>query len=290
MDKKTVEEIRETLQANQQALKDQIHQHTGQRIIDNLSQKKHQDRQDGLHNLPFHRLSDAEIGELRREVQRLAAALRTRLALRLKRAKNGNLDVKSTLRANLRYGNVPLELKHRDHAQKPKIVIICDISTSMRHVSELMLSLIYAVQDQISKTDSFAFIDHLEYISPEFHGHQAHEAVNKVLERMPSGHYNTNLGHCLETFQSDYMNKVDYRSTLIMVGDARNNYNDPRLDIFHTLARRSRSTIWLNPEAVPLWGTGDSDMLKYASRCDKVYQVSNLAQLAAAIDQLLVGG
>ena len=105
---------------------------------------------------------------LRQEVRRLAAALRTRLALRLKRARSGQLDLKATMRANLKHGSVPIELRHRDHTKKPKLVVICDISTSMRYCSELMLSLIYAIQDQISKTHAFTFIDHLEYVSPHF--------------------------------------------------------------------------------------------------------------------------
>jgi uncharacterized protein with von Willebrand factor type A (vWA) domain len=81
---------------------------------------------------------------------------------------------------------------------------------------------------------------------------------------------------------------LDPHSTFIVVGDGRNNYNDPHLETFRTLARRSRATIWLNPETVSLWGTGDSDMLKYAAYCSRAFQVSNLGQLALAIDHLLL--
>ena len=89
--------------------------------------------------------------------------------------------------------------------------------------------------------------------------------------------------------EHDYLNVVDRRSTFIVVGDGRNNYNDPRLDLFKRLAHRSRSMIWLNPEAAPLWGTGDSDMLKYAPLCTRTFQVSNMSQLSAAIDHFLTG-
>jgi hypothetical protein len=84
------------------------------------------------------------------------------------------------------------------------------------------------------------------------------------------------------------MDTIDSRTTLILVGDGRNNYNNPRLDIFDRLASRSRRAIWLNPEPPALWGSGDSDMLSYAPRCDAILTVNNLAQLAAAIDQLLI--
>ncbi|MCL4560345.1 MAG: VWA domain-containing protein [Chloroflexi bacterium] len=288
MNRGRLDQLRKMLQANQQAMQGQLYQHAGQKIVENMARNSPGDPLDDLYNQPFQNLSEEEMKQLRREVQRLAAALRTRMALRLKHAKNGQLDVKGTLRANLKYGSVPLELKHRNRMLKPQIVVLCDISTSMRHLSELMLTLLSAIQDQISKTNAFAYIDHLEYISPDFAGQHSQEAVAEVLGRMPSGYYNTDLGRSLVTLLHDYPDKLDYRSTLIVVGDGRNNFNDPHLESFRTIARRSRSTIWLNPEAVPMWGTGDSDMLKYAPMCDKAFQVSNLVQLSAAIDQLFL--
>jgi uncharacterized protein with von Willebrand factor type A (vWA) domain len=225
--------------------------------------------------------------KLRKEVRRLAAALRTRVALRQKRAKTGQLDAKATIRANLKHGSVPIEIRHRDRKLKPRLVVICDVSTSMRHCSELMLSLIHALQDQISKTFAFAFIDHLEFITPDL-ADRDETAVAQVLERMPSGYYNTDLGTSLDLLSRGLPGHADRHTTFIVVGDGRNNYNDPRLDIFRELARRSHRMIWLNPEAPMLWGTGDSDMLQYAPLCDVILQVNTLAELAAAVDKLLV--
>jgi hypothetical protein len=242
---------------------------------------------DGLMNRPFNSLSDRDMERLRKEVQRIAAALRTRIALRQKRAKSGQLDAKATIRANLKHGSVPIEIHHKQRTLKPKLVVICDVSTSMRYCSELMLSLLFALQDQISKTYAFAFIDHLEYITPDFEGKESQEAVHSVLARMPSGYYNTDLGYSLENFSQDHLDTVDGRTTFLLLGDGRNNYNDPRLDVFKTLARRSRRMIWINPEAPTLWGTGDSDMLKYAPECSVVLKANTLAELTAAVDKLL---
>jgi uncharacterized protein len=287
MDKERVEQMRQLLQANQAALEDQLRQYAGQRIAENMSEQPRDNGADNLLDRPFSSLSDRDMDRLRKEVQRLAAVLRTRVALRQKRAKSGQLDAKSTLRANLKHGNVPIEIKHREHNLKPKLVVICDVSTSMRSCSELMLSLIYAMQDQITKTHAFAFIDHLEYISPDLAGRDPKEAVTQVLERMPSGYYNTDFGGCLEDFDQEYMGTVDSRTTFLVVGDGRNNYNDPRLDLFTTVARRSRRMIWINPEGPALWGTGDSDMLKYAPNCNVVLQANTLSELIAAVDKLL---
>jgi uncharacterized protein with von Willebrand factor type A (vWA) domain len=179
-----------------------------------------------------------------------------------------------------------MEIKHRDRVRKPRIVVICDISTSMRFCSELMLSFLYALQGQVRKTYAFAFIDHLESISEDFHGSNADQAIASVLWRMPSGHYNTDLGWSLQNFNDDFMDTLNGQTTLLIVGDGRNNYNDPRLDIFSVMSRRAARTIWLNPEPAHLWH-GDSDMPKYAPLCNNVLKAGNLNELVSAVDQLL---
>jgi uncharacterized protein with von Willebrand factor type A (vWA) domain len=288
MSRERIQEIRGMIQQNMQGMREQMDQFAGERIAENLSERPRGENIDNLMNRPFEALSDADKQLLQREVKRLAAALRTRIALRQKRAKNGQMDPKATIRANLKYHGVPMEIKHKDKVRKPKIVVICDVSTSMRFCSELMLSFLFALQGQVRKTHAFAFIDHLESISEDFSGSNADEAIQSVLWRMPSGHYNTDLGWSLNDFQSEYMDTLNSGTTLLIVGDGRNNYNDPRVDIFSTMSRRSTRTIWLNPEPPHLWH-GDSDMAKYAPLCSDVLKVSNLRELAAAVDTLMVG-
>jgi uncharacterized protein with von Willebrand factor type A (vWA) domain len=287
MQRERLEQMRRTLEVNFQGLREQLRQFAGQQIAENLSESSPDESIESLLNRPFSSLSEGDMDRLRQEVRRLAAALRSRVALRQKRAKSGQLDAKATIRANLKHGNVPIEIKYRDRSLKPRLVIICDLSTSMRPCSELMLSLIYAMQDQISKTRAFAFIDHLAYISPDLEGRDPREAVSQVLQRMPPGYYNTDLGRSLQQFAHDYMDTVDSRTTFIVVGDGRNNYNSPEIDLFRQIARRSNRTLWLNPEPPLRWGTGDSDMLQYAPHCDVILQVRTLAELTAAVDRLM---
>lgn len=288
MNRERIEQIRNMVQQNMQGMQNQIEQFAGQRIAENLSEKPHGENIDNLMNRPFQALSDADKKILQREVKRLAAALRTRIALRQKRMKSGQMDPKATIRTNLKYHGVPMEIKHRDKVRKPKIVVICDVSTSMRFCSELMLSFLFALQGQVRKTHAFAFIDHLESISEDFNGANADEAIQSVLWRMPSGHYNTDLGWALDNFNSEYMDTLNSGTTLIIVGDGRNNYNDPRIDIFSTMTRRATRTIWLNPEPPAMWH-GDSDMAKYAPLCSNILKVGNLRELAQAVDELMTG-
>lgn len=287
MSKERMEQMRDLLKGNQQALQEQLSRFAGQKIAENMAEQPPDSGVDDLLDRPFNALSDRDMDKLRREVHRLANRLRSRIALRQKRAKSGQLDAKATIRNSLRHGGVPFEIKHRDHRLKPKLVVICDISTSMRHCSELMLSLVYALQDLVTKAHAFAFIDHLEYITPDFVGREAKDAIQQVLVRMPPGYYSTDLGYALEGFAHDFLDTIDARTTLIMVGDGRNNYNNPHLDLFQTMARRARRTIWINPEAPMMWGSGDSDMLKYAPLCNNVVVAATLNEMTAAIDTLL---
>lgn len=286
MDRQRLEQLRDLIQRNLQGMGEEISQFAGRRLAENLNEKSPPENMDGLVNRPFEGLSDAEKKSLQRELKRLAAALRTRVALRQKRAKTGHLDPKATIRANLKYHGVPMVLRHRGRVLKPKLVVICDVSTSMRFCSELMLGFLFALQGQVRKTRAFAFIDHLESISDEYDGFNADQAVAAVLGRMPRGHYNTDLGWSLNDFNNEYLDTLNGRTTLILVGDGRNNHNDPRLDLFGLMADRAVRTIWLNPEPPQLWH-GDSDMPVYAPLCDKVLQVSNLRELAFAVDQML---
>jgi hypothetical protein len=264
-----------------------VDDYVGQQIAENMAQEyEKRPPLDDLMNRPFETLTERERDELRRQVGRLAAQLRSRAALRQKRGKEGTLDPKATLRANLQYGSVPIKMKFRHKQLKPKLVLIADVSTSMRPVAEFMVRLMYELSDQISRARSFAFINHIYDLTHDFEQGRASEVVQDVLERIPPGYYNTDLGAALAEFTHDHFDSVDRRTTVIFLGDGRNNYNDPRLDLVDQIKRRARRVLWFNPEHPLQWRHGDSDMLQYAPLCHAVHRVSNLAELAEAVDRL----
>ncbi|MBN1681037.1 MAG: VWA domain-containing protein [Anaerolineae bacterium] len=289
MDPHTIEQLKEQVAQNQERLQEQIGEYAGQHMRDNrVENAQRQKPINDLMQRPFGSLNQTDMERLRQEVRRLAARLRSRAALRQKRGKQGKLDPKSTIRANLRYNGVPFDVRYRERRLKPKLVTILDVSTSMRPVAEFFLRLLYELQDQIQKTRSFAFIDHLEDVTPDLLTTQIDEAITVVLTKLPSGYYNTDLGYSLRQFETAYLDTVDSRTTVVVLGDGRNNYNDPGLEVLSTINRRARRLIWMNPEHPAQWGTGDSDMLSYAPNCSEVYQVCNLAQLEQAIDRILL--
>ncbi|HEX9371822.1 MAG TPA: VWA domain-containing protein [Roseiflexaceae bacterium] len=272
---------------NQQALGEQVGQEVGANMLRRAAEERRQQKPlDELMDRPFERLRYDEIEDMRGVVMRLASLLRSRAALRQKRGNKGTLDAKSTIRANLRFGGVPMDVRHKRKHLKPKLSVICDLSTSMRPVVSFMLMLVYALQDQLSRTRSYAFVSDLYDISNDFNELRPEQAIEAVLERIRPGYYNTDLGASLSTFARDHMGTVDRRTTVIVLGDGRNNYNDPNLRDFEAIKRRARKVVWFNPENPRQWGTGDSDMPRYVPLCDAVHQVGNLRQLVDAVDSL----
>jgi uncharacterized protein len=289
MSQEALGELREMMEENLQGLSEQISNYVGATLAEQMANQEPQPKPD-LMDVPFSELSQNEVDQIRDEIRRLAARLRSRASLRQKRARNGQLDPRKIMRANMRYGGVPIELKFHTHHVKPRLVLICDVSTSMRYCAEFLLTLIYELQDQVARTSSFIFIDDITDISMVFAEHQPQEAVSQVLMENRPGYYNTDLGNSLNSFRMDHMEHVTGKTTVIILGDGRNNYNDPRLDIAQDMQRRSRRLLWFCPESQSQWGTGDSDMHQYAPLSDGVYKVSNLRELAAAVDQILTDG
>ena len=291
MSQDAINKLMGVVEANREALAEQAAQQVGRQIAEQRANRP----DDTLHgsdlmNKPFQALTEEEADKLRKEVQRLVTQLRSRAALRRKRGNKGKFDSKGTIRANQRYGGVPMELRFRKKKLKPSLVLICDVSTSMRSVAEFMLRLTYELQDQVAKARSFAFNSDMREISVTLSGARAAEAVTQVLYDIPPGYYATDFGNSLNTFFNNWLDAVDGRTTVVILGDARNNYNSPRIDLMKKLQQRARRLVWLNPEYQQNWGTGDSDMWDYAPVCDRVFIVRNLAQLATAVDKLLAGG
>lgn len=287
--------LEETAYENMQTLADQVEQQLERQWLEQMveqQQSAEPNNPDDVMDRPFDELKQQDVEELRQVVQRLATRLRSQVALRLRRSQRGFFDARNTIRSNLRFGGVPMVVQYRHHHLKPRITILCDLSYSMRPVASFTLLLIYALQDQVSRTRSFAFIDDLTDISTYFLDHRPEQAIELVQQHvLPPYSYATDFGTSLSSFMRDFLDCVDHRTTLIVLGDGRNNYREPNVATFEQISQRAHRVIWFNPEHPSMWGqeypdTLNSDMLDYAPLCDAVHHVSNLRQLIAAVDTL----
>ncbi len=237
----------------------------------------------------FYYLSDDEIRKMNEAVTRLAQRLKNVISVRRRRAKRGRFDIKKTLRRNLEYGGVPFRLRFdRRNKEKPQVVVLCDVSDSVRNVSRFMLQFVYALQDLYSRVRSFIFVAEIGEVTEHFRNNDAKDALDIALKGDLINIYaHSNFGYAFRSFFQDHIGAVNKKTTVIVLGDARNNYNLPHDWCLREIKRRAKQLIWLNPESRSTWGFGDSEMERYGTACDLVEECRNLNQLYRVVDRLV---
>lgn len=239
---------------------------------------------------PFGAMTEAELVRLREEVTRLGKRLKQQALLRPRLGRRGRLDAGRTLRRAFGTGGVPFRLVHkRRRVDKPRLVVLCDISDSVRHVSRFMLQLAYTLQELFAKVRSFVFVADLAECTKLFKENEIQRAVDLAYAGSIVNVYaNSNFGRAFATFERRYLEAVTPKTTVIIIGDARNNYNPPEAWALGAVYERARRVVWLNPEPPAAWAFGDSAMRDYEPFCTRLETVGNLAQLAHIVDSLVL--
>lgn len=220
----------------------------------------------------------------------LTRKLAARLARRRRRLRHGRLDFRRTVRRSLATGGVPVEPVFKTpRPHRPEVFLLCDISGSMATFARFTLQFTYAMSTQFSRLRSFAFIDTVDEVTPFFGpGTDFNRALARIASEaqvvLHDGH--SDYGTALAAFLETYGDEVTPRSTVIVTGDARNNYRPPRAETMEVLASRARAVYWLNPEPRSYWDTGDSVMSRYTRWLDGVHEVRTLRQLEAFVEEL----
>jgi uncharacterized protein with von Willebrand factor type A (vWA) domain len=231
----------------------------------------------------------ADLVALRREVQPLARRLASRLAMDHRHGRRGQLDFRRTIRASLSSGGVPMTTYHRPRRPlKTELVVLCDVSESVRSFANFTLLLIYALREQFTKVRAFAFVDELDEVTRFFApGGDVLDAVSRLANEAQvtwlTGR--TDYGRAFELFAQRFPDVVGPRSSLLVLGDARSNYGDLALSVVAELAERARHAYWLNPERRAAWDSGDSRAGEYAAIMPMI-ECRNLAQLGEFVHDL----
>ncbi|HUZ14207.1 MAG TPA: VWA domain-containing protein [Caulobacteraceae bacterium] len=219
-------------------------------------------------------------------VRRMARRLATKYARKRHRAHVGKLDVRRTIRRSMGYGGVPFDIVWKNETiEKPKIVAICDVSRSVAAAAQFLLLFLYSLNEVIDRLDAFAFSDRLVPVGDILDDEQLDAAVALILKRI--GFRPTDYGRALADFAEHQRDKLDRHTTVIILGDGRSNYVNPRLDIMKEIADRARAVIWLNPEPQTYWGQGDSRMNDYRRFCHVAKVCNTLNQLERIVEDVL---
>ncbi len=226
---------------------------------------------------------------IRDEIRRLADILKTKAARRRKKQKRGTIHLHKTVRKNLMHDGVPFVRSYRDKMiRKPEIVLILDMSESVRNASEFLLLFVFSMQEVFQKVRCFIFAGNLVEITDLLRESTFEEVVAEVFSgKVLNIWASSNFGRSFEDFYTNSFDAVTPKSTVIILGDARNNYNPSRADIIWEVRHRSKKTLWLNPESKGSWGFGDSVMWDYVPNVDQAFEVSNIKQLNDFVNQLV---
>jgi len=240
------------------------------------------------------RLRRSKLGNLDRrdqeEMRRLVARIAKRLAAlhsrKPKRRNRGMLDLRRTMRRNYANDGIMFDLEwKRKKIAKPKVMAICDVSGSVAAVARFLLQFLYALHDILNDVRSFAFSGKLIETSEFFKHNDVETAVDHVMNSV--GYMSTDYGKSLEDFREGWLEDVDKRTTIVILGDGRSNNTEPRSDILKELSERSKRLLWLNPEPPPLWGTGDSEIYRYKPYCNLMREVNTLSHLERIVNDLV---
>ena len=241
-------------------------------------------------DVEFMHASRDEMQGLKKALQPLTRKLAARLARKRKHERRGPLDFRSTVRHSLSYGGVPADPRFKyPRPAKPELMVVADISGSVAAFARFTLMLVYAIQGQFSKVRSFVFIDGIDEVTEFFKGTEdISEAIHKVNTEADviwvDGH--SDYGHAFEVFWEKYGRDVGPKTTVLLLGDARNNYHASQSWVIKEMRQKARHVYWLNPEPRSYWNTGDSIVGEYATHTDGVYECRNMRQLESFVEKL----
>ncbi len=273
-------QVSHTLQALEEAAR---------RVADREQKARDPEQQGTVLQKSLATLTPAEVEKMRTVVRRLAERLKARLSRRRRQKRRGQLSVRRTLRRNLRYGGVPVQLMFRSkQPERPEIVVLCDVSESVRNVSRLMLQFVYTLQELYARVRSFVFVSDIGEVTHLFKKTDISAAIDLATAgKVINLSANSNYGHALKMFHTTYLGSITRRTTVMVIGDGRTNYNPPNAWVLGEIKRKCKRLVWLCPEEMHGWGFGDSEMLLYARHCTRVESVRSVDDLARVAAELM---
>ncbi|MEZ5730401.1 MAG: VWA domain-containing protein [Burkholderiaceae bacterium] len=232
-------------------------------------------------------LDRRDLERMKTLIARMARRLAVRHSRRLHRRHRGNIDLRGTLRANAGHDGVPFDIAwKRERRERPRIVAICDVSGSVARYVRFLLLFLFSLVDTVSDIRAFAFSNRLVDVGADFDRMGFEPAMEMIVNRIGMG--STDYGQAFGDLHDEHWSLIDRRTTVLILGDGRSNYGDPRVDILEAVAARAKRVVWLCPEHPSSWGSGDSCMLQYRPFCHTLSYCATAFDLERAIDEILL--
>jgi uncharacterized protein with von Willebrand factor type A (vWA) domain len=228
-----------------------------------------------------------DLERMRLLVRAMARKLATRYGRTRKRARRGQLDVRHTVRRNVAFDGVPFRTTWKQKKiSKPRVVVLCDVSGSVAALAQFLLLFVHSLNEALGDIRSFAFSSTtIEVTEMLEKAPTIDDAISQIMYAI--GFRSSDYGRSFAEFDRRWPDIVDRKTTVIILGDGRTNYADPRIDIVRRLFERAKRVVWLNPENRIGWGLDDSEMLRYLPYTHSATVCNRLRHLEAVVNELL---
>ena len=267
-------------------LREQVRDYVERQFVLHADESGKQLREELLKKVKLSNLEKRNFKDVKEIVIKMAKKLIAIHSKRRKTFKRGQLDVRKTLRRNMRYDGILFDIKWKSQkVDRPRVMCICDVSGSVSNYSRFLLMFLYSLAEIIPKARSFAFSSDLGEVTGLFEHNNLEDAMARTMRDYGNG--STDYGQMLEDFKAHCLKDVNSKTTIIILGDARNNYGNPRAEILREMYDKARRVIWLNPEPRSSWTVGDAEMKKYAPCCHQTEVCNSLTHLERVVANLL---
>ena len=252
--------------------------------------KYHEEKFKNLGEKPFSNLTPDELMLTREVIDELVKKLKDITSRRFVSKRKGTLDIKKTLKDANKFQGVPINIHFKNRPlRKGKIVTLCDISGSVWSAARFMLNILYSLQDCFSRVNSYVFVSGVCDVTGIFDSNEINDSIDKIMTEADIEYdIPTDYGETFIEFKERYIQELSSKTTLIIIGDARSNYMNPHAEILEEMRNKCKRVIWLNPEPIQSWDTGDSEMYTYKAHCNEIRPCQNINQLFSFIEELVL--
>ncbi len=232
--------------------------------------------------------SAQEQRDLEEATRRVARQISGATNRRMQRDRIGKISIAHTLRHNLRYDGMPFDPVLRSRREeRPRLLLLCDVSLSTRNLARFWLHMVYSMQSLFSKVRTFVFVANIVEVTQLFEEQTLNYAVEMIFGgSLLDVDVNSDFGRAAEQFCDKFLSAANRRTTVVILGDGRNNGRPPHVPALEEIARHAKQVIWMTPEPKWGWSLGSCDMPLYEPICQRVEVVRTIEQLANVAESL----
>lgn len=229
-------------------------------------------------------LEDSDLPRVTALIGHLSSQMALGMSRRYKRSTRAvAVDIRRTVRRNIRYGGIPIDLKYRSRRKKrPKFLLICDVSASMAMYARFVLQFIYGLSSAVKDIESFIFSENLERITEYFQKRSDFSrSMTEIINSSRQWGKSTNLHASLKTFKQSHWDVLSPQTIAFIVSDTRTISPDGAARMLMELKLKCGDVVWLN--TLPQRDWESHPQVKIFKKIIPMYECNTLSHLEKAI-------